>query len=104
MITIAAAPPALAARFHKLVGEWKAATQFLASSSADAEHPAYRTIVALGPDVVPLILADLAESPQPWFAALRELTGVDPVLPADQGRPRASAEDWLSWGRANGLI
>ena len=45
------------------------------------------------------ILADLAVAPEPWFSALRELTGTDPVPPADRARPRAAAEHWLAAGR-----
>ena len=52
---------------------------------------------------MPLILAELTAVPEPWFAALRELTGVDPVPPADRGRPRVAAEHWLAWGRAHRL-
>ncbi|HET6572583.1 MAG TPA: hypothetical protein VFG68_03195 [Fimbriiglobus sp.] len=103
MSTTTAPSPALASRFHALAGEWQAATRFLSAPSAASEHPAYRAIVTLGPAVVPLILADLAVAPEPWFAALRELTGVDPVPPADRGRPRAAAEHWLAWGRSRGL-
>jgi hypothetical protein len=103
MSTVTAPPPALAARFRALADEWQAATKLLAAPSAAAEHPAYRAIVALGPAAVPLILADLAVAPEPWFAALRELTGADPVPPADRGRPRVAAEHWLAWGRARGL-
>jgi hypothetical protein len=103
MSTSTAHSSALAGRFRALGNEWQAATRFLAAPSAAAEHPAYRAIVALGPNVVPLILAELAVAPEPWFAALRELTGVDPVPPADRGRPRAAAEHWLAWGRAHGL-
>jgi hypothetical protein len=94
---------ALTARFHVLADEWRAATKFLSAPSAASEHPAYRAIVALGPDVVPLILTELATAPEPWFAALRELTGADPVPPTDRGRPQVAAEHWLAWGRARGL-
>lgn len=87
-----------------MTAEWKAATRFLAAPSAAVEHPAYRAVVAFGSVAVPLILADLAESPEPWFAALRELTGEDPVPPADRGRPNAAAEHWLAWGRTHGLV
>ncbi|MBY0513859.1 MAG: hypothetical protein K2P78_08095 [Gemmataceae bacterium] len=103
MSTATTPSPALASRFHSLTNEWQAATRFQAAPSAAVEHPAYRAIVALGPVVVPLILADLAVAPEPWFAALRELTGEDPVPSADRGRPRAAAEHWLAWGRSRGL-
>jgi hypothetical protein len=103
MSTATVPSPTLTSQFHALAGEWQAATRFQSAPSAAAEHPAYRAIVALGPAVVPLILADMAASPEPWFAALRELTGADPVPPADHGRPRAAAAHWLAWGRARGL-
>jgi hypothetical protein len=103
MSILSAPSPALASRFRALAGEWQTATRFLSAPSAAVEHPAYRAIVALGPAAVPLILADLAVAPDPWFAALREMTGVDPVPPADRGHPRAAAEHWLAWGRARGL-
>lgn len=100
---LTADPPALDRAFCTLAAEWQAATRFAAAPSAAAEHPAYRAVVDLGPDVVPLILAALAVSPDPWFAALRELTGADPVPPADRGRPAAAAGHWLAWGRSRGL-
>lgn len=103
MSTITAPSPGLAARFHTLADEWRAATRFLSAPCAASEHPAYRAIIALGSDVVPLILAELAASPEPWFAALRELTAIDPVPSGDHSRPRAAAEHWLAWGRARGL-
>jgi hypothetical protein len=93
----------LASRFHALADEWRAATRFLASPSAASEHPAYRALVSLGQAAVPLILAELAAAPEPWFAALRELTGADPVPPDDRGRPKVAAEHWLAWGRASGM-
>ena len=103
MSTDTATRPALAVAFRALASEWRAATRFAAAPSAAADHPAYRAVVGLGPGAVPLILAALAEAPDPWFAALRELTGDDPVPPADRGRPEASAGHWLAWGRARGL-
>lgn len=103
MSTATASSPTIAARFHALANEWRADTRFQAAPSTACEHPAYRAIIDLGPGVVPLILAELSVSPEPWFAALRELTGADPVPPGDHGRPREAAEHWLAWGRARGL-
>ena len=91
MSALTAVTPALDAAFRALAAEWQAATRFAAAPSAAAEHPAYRAVVGLGPGAVPLILAALENAPGPWFAALRELTGADPVPPADRGRPEAAA-------------
>ena len=96
--------PELDLVFRALTSEWREATRFSSAPSAAAGHPSYWAIVDLGPSVVPLILASLKESPGPWFAALRELTGVDPVPPIDRGHPEASAGHWLAWGHANGLV
>lgn len=102
MSTLTAPSPELVQTFQRLAAEWREATRFDSGSSAD--HPAYRAIVALGPDVVPVILDALAASPDWWFSALRELTAVDPVPYADRGRLRAMAEHWLAWGRGRGLV
>jgi hypothetical protein len=67
-------------------------------------HPAYRAIVSLGDEAVPLLLEELQRQPEPWFAALREMTGEDPVLPAHRGKMQAMANAWIQWGRARGLI
>ena len=103
MSTQIADPPSIALTFRALSAEWRAATRFLSAPSAAVDHPAYRAVIDLGPAAVPLILAALADAPDPWFAALRELTGADPVPPAYRGRPEAAADHWLAWGRARGM-
>lgn len=104
MGTQTADPPSLDRAFRTLAAEWQAATRFAAAPSAAADHPAYRAMVGLGEAAVPLVFAALAASPDPvWFTALRELTGADPVPPADRGRTAAAASHWLAWGRARGL-
>ena len=102
MATLTSPPPVLAQTFHRLAAEWREATRFDSGSSTD--HPAYRAIVALGSDAVPLLLEALVVSPDWWLAALRELTGVNPVPHADRGRLRAATEHWLAWGRCQGLV
>ncbi len=68
------------------------------------QHPAYRQIVELGPAVVPLLLRELERRPNHWFAALRALTGADPVAPADRGRLGVMAEAWIKWGKERGYL
>ena len=100
-----ARPPALDREFRSLAAEWRAASRFAAAPSAAADHPAYRAMVGLGKAVVPLALAALAADTDPaWFAALRELTGADPVPAADRGQTEAAAGHWLAWGRVRGLV
>src|SRR5436190_15576479 len=89
-------------RFTQLADEWERAVAYLSDSTLREAHPAYRAIVALGPAVVPLLLADLERTHRHWFAALAELTGANPVAPGDAGRIRRMAEAWVRWGREHG--
>lgn len=94
----------LAETFRTLAEEWRRATRFQSSLMHITAHPAYREIVQLGEEVIPLLLRDLSRQPEPWFAALREITGTDPVKPSQRGDMRAMAEAWLRWGRTHGFI
>lgn len=94
----------IAEAFRSLSEEWRQATRFQSSVRHITNHLAYRAIVQLGEEVLPLILRELRRRPEPWFAALREITGADPVRPEHRGNMRAIAETWLRWGRDHGFI
>ncbi len=89
-------------RFRRLAAAWHKDTDYL-SSMEDAEvHPAYQEIIRLGPEVVPLLLRNLAENHTHWFAALKAITGAWPApAPAAGDIPRM-AEAWLRWAKDNG--
>jgi hypothetical protein len=91
--------------FQVLADQWREDTRFDSSLMHSIAHPAYRAIVQLGQDAVPVLLRQLQQQqPEPWFLALREITGIDPVTPAQRGNMRALADAWLHWGRSHGLI
>ena len=102
--TLVAPPAKLAATFRELADRWQADTLYLSSTTDIATHPAYQRVIGLGPQALPLILADLARQPRQWFWALAAITGEDPVPEADRGRVRAMADAWLAWGRENGWV
>jgi hypothetical protein len=91
-------------RFHELVTDWQADVAPLSSTPARVGHPAYRAIIALGPAVVPLLLRELERRPGHWFAALKALTGADPVAPSDRGRLGPMTEAWIRWGKEHGHL
>jgi hypothetical protein len=97
-------PRRLEALFAELTEQWKRETRLLSSTSAIAMHPSYQRIIGLGPQVVPLILAEMQREPGHWFWALAALTGENPVPPADRGRVAPMTDAWLKWGRENGWI
>jgi hypothetical protein len=95
---------ALAERFASLAEQWLNAVELVSSTSQMIEHPAYRAIIALGVDVVPLLLQSLESGPIHWFEALETITGENPVPAEHWGRIMAMRGDWLDWGRNRGLI
>jgi hypothetical protein len=96
--------PDVEQRFRTLVAEWNAEAGPLSSMTARVGHRAYREIIALGPAVIPLVLQELEQRPNHWFAALRSLTGADPVAASDRGRIGPMTAAWLQWGRDRGYV
>ena len=96
-------------RFRRLEAQWKADTLVLSDPGKIMGHPAMRSIIALGEDVVPLILRDLDANVSLIVWALPEITGEnlapprveDGFLKWDVG---AQVEAWLQWGRTKGLV
>jgi len=97
-------PPlkSLEEEFRLLTNSWKHNTAAQSMLERIVRHPAYQQIIALGPDVVPLILAELQRQPDHWFWALKSITGEDPVPPG--ANFTEAVEAWLAWGRKRGLI
>jgi len=83
--------------FRLLADKWKRETAIMSSVTKKIRHPAYREIIALGPKVVPLILAELRERPDHWFAALEEITGQNPVSDVDRLDIEKATLSWLGW-------
>lgn len=90
-------------RFRRLEDEWNTATAYLSSSTKIVGHPAFQAIIAMGPEVVPLMLRDLEKTPSFWVWALPAITGADPVPVEDRGRIDKMSAAWLRWGKVNGL-
>jgi len=104
MTTLIAPPLQLSALFDQLAAEWREHTRYLSSPTAIATNRAYQRIIGLGPQVLPLILAELKQQPEQWFWALAAITGENPVPDAETGRTMAMRDAWLEWGRTNGWI
>ena len=95
--------PADRHRFRELADLWEDETVLLSNSAPAAEHPAHREIVAMGEPAVPLILERMRSQGGHWFHALGQITGADPVAPADRGDIAKMRQSWLDWGARNGL-
>ena len=99
-------PPsdAIEQRFRRLEAQWKADTEFLSDAGRIVTHPAFKAIIALGVEVVPIMVRDLQERPSLWVWALPEITGVNPVAATDGGNIRKMTDAWLKWARDQGLL
>lgn len=88
-------------KFYQLKEEWENDTSF--SSRIVTEHQAYQRIIAMGKDVVSIILRDLKIDPHWWFDALSQITGENPMLKEHAGYLNLIAQDWLDWANKNGI-
>ena len=102
-VTVTRRTEMLEERFRELVDEWLEATRFESSVSRMVAHQAYRAIIDLGEQAVPLLLRELQNRPHFWFAALRQITGANPVNEEDRGHLDRMAQAWLQWGREQHL-
>jgi hypothetical protein len=89
--------------FNGLAKRWRDETSGYSLTNQKYAHPAYQSILALGPEVVPLILRELQARPGRWLQALKALNnGFDPSKPGDSFDDAVKA--WLEWGRKKELI
>ena len=86
--------------FWRLHETWRNDTMYVSSATAITSHWAYRRIIALGSEVVPLIVADLRNGMDHWFLALHQLTGYTPPT-VNHGNMRKMREAWLRWADEN---
>jgi hypothetical protein len=86
-------------RFQKEADRWEKETALLSATPMRVMHESYQSIIAMGPEVVPILLRDLQKTRRHWFWALRHLTGIDPVPAKDKGNLDRMIAAWLEWGQ-----
>ena len=94
--------PADRERFQKLADQWEEETLFLSRSDRKFGHQALQEVINMGDPVVPLILERMRFQGGHWFEALQQITGADPISPADYGNIAAMQNSWLQWGDDHG--
>ena len=91
----------LQATFNELAEKWEKETGFISNGSR-FEHPAYKQIIDMGEQAVPLILRRMEQTGCHWFVALQLITGADPVPRELWGKIMEIEKIWLQWGREQG--
>ncbi len=89
-------------KFQELADRWEEETFFLSNSEQVNAHPALQEIISIGQPAVPLIMERMRFQGGHWFEALQQITGEDPVSPADYGNIAAMQNSWLQWGEDHG--
>jgi len=87
-------------KFRNLASQWRVERGATSSITAAAMCDAYQKIIGMGPDAIPLIIAQMqseGDDPDQWFWALQVLTGVDPVAEEDRGDYVKMAAAWIAW-------
>ena len=88
--------------FRRLADAWHKAVAHHSSTTIRNNHPAYQEIIALGPDVIPLLLRDMEQNETHWFHALRQITGANPIPESAAGNIPLMVEAWLRWAKDQG--
>ena len=89
-----------AMRFQALAQRWKAKRGATSSIHELCTTDAYLSIMAMGRDALPLLLAQLQQEgdhPDHWLVALSHIARVDPVPAEDKGSLPKMAKAWLEW-------
>lgn len=81
--------------FRYLVKWWKEETKFSSSMTEIINHPAYKGIIWLGDKAIPFILDELKREPNHYFAALKQITGKDPVPEEFRGNMDEMTRIWI---------
>jgi len=88
-------------RLQALIAQWHVERGATSSIEDMCSRPAYLRILAMGPDILPLLIAQLRsekDDPDHWFVALHHLSGgEDPIPDEDKGDMVRMAKAWVDW-------
>lgn len=89
--------------FDRLTADWVEAISHCSSLDQIVSDKNYLKIISYGRDALPFIFADLRSSPKPWFFALRQITGANPIPADSAGNFQVMIASWLKWAESNNL-
>lgn len=91
-------------KFLTLSKLWREEIGGSSSLSQITSNRYYLRIIAMGPKVIPHILADLQKGASPWFVALRALSEREDIGAEHAGNFRKIADAWIAWGKHEGHL
>ena len=91
----------LITKFYHLKDMWDKDTYVESDPNVKHNNENYREIISLGKEIIPILIKDLDTSNGDWFNALRNITGVDPVIEENRGYHQKMVDDWKKWYNKN---
>lgn len=104
LATLPEAEKHLEEKFRRLRDQWRTDTIHISSTPRQVMHPAYQSIIGMGPALVPILLREVERGCGWWFWALAAITEEDPAPDGVRGDQTAISKAWLEWGKRNGLL
>lgn len=95
---------ALELRFKRLSKVWKRETVLYSNAKDITRHRAFKQIVGLGKQIIPLVLREYEHDPGHWDMVLTALADTDPVPNSCAGDVYQIRHHWLAWGRKQKLL
>jgi hypothetical protein len=89
-------------KFDRLDAAWVNEVGHYSSSAVLRNHWAYREMVSLGEEIVPVLLRDVEKGPSLWCWALHEITGEIPFPQESRGNIEKICAAWVRWGKEQG--
>lgn len=89
---------------ERLKEKWLHDTRFDSGYSTLINHPAHLRIVSFGERVIPYLIRDMQKHRTPWFYALTEITGENPISEESWGKIDNIIQDWLAWAKKNNYV
>ena len=84
--------------FVELANNWDEETMYISSCSVINSCPSYLRIISYGTQALPFIFEDLkTRRHRHWFAALKAITGIDPIPTGMWGKIAGMTEVWIEW-------
>lgn len=90
--------------FNKLKDDFSIETMFFSNPSDIFSNSHYLKLVSLGSSALPLIMEDWEHSELPWFYALSQITGENPIKDESAGDVRLMKKDWKEWFNQNQIV
>lgn len=92
----------LKAKYYFLKNKWEEASEILSSGATDLQE--FKEIIALGPEIIPYIIADISEKESWIVSALFILTEERPSKPFVPGNIHSIVKAWTLWADEKGRI